>query len=94
MSEPAWVLTARKYVGLREIKGPHHNPEILKWWKSIGAPFADDETPWCGAFVGGVLRETGIPTVAGAAAARNHLNMKVKLDKPAVGAIVVARQSG
>jgi uncharacterized protein (TIGR02594 family) len=89
MADPAWITTARQYLGLREIKGPHHNPHILKWWKNIGTPFQDDETPWCGAFVGGVLSETGIKPVAGGASAVAWLKMKVKLDKPAYGCVVV-----
>lgn len=89
MSDPSWITTAKKYLGQAEIKGPHHNPHILKWWKDIGAPFKDDETPWCGAYVGGVLSEVGIKPVAGGASARAWLKMPVKLDKPAVGSVVV-----
>lgn len=88
-ADPAWLAQARKYLGQKERKGPHHNPHILKWWKNIGAPFNDDETPWCGAFVGGVLAETGIKPVIGGASARAWLKLPVKIDKPAVGAVVV-----
>lgn len=89
MQDTAWIAQAKKYLGQKEIKGPHHNPHILKWWKDIGAPFKDDETPWCGAYVGGVLAEVGIKPVSGGASARSWLKMPVKLDKPAVGAVVV-----
>lgn len=89
MQDPAWITTAKKYLGQSEIKGPHHNSHILAWWKDIGAPFKDDETPWCGAFVGGVLSETGIRPPPGGASARAYLKMPVKLDKPAVGCVVV-----
>lgn len=89
MGDPAWIATARKYLGQNEVIGPHHNPHILKWWKNIGAPFKDDETPWCGAFVGGVLSEVGIKPVNGGASARAWLKMKVKLDRPALGAVVI-----
>lgn len=89
IGDPAWLSIARKYVGLAEIHGPHHNPHILQFWHDIGSPIHDDETPWCGAFVGGVLSETGIKPVAGAAAARNWLGFGVRLGKPAYGAIVV-----
>lgn len=89
MQDPAWIVQAKTYLGQKEIKGPHHNAHILKWWKDIGAPFKDDETPWCGAFVGGVLSEVGIKPVKGGASARAWRNMKVKLDKPAVGCVVV-----
>lgn len=89
MNDPAWIAAAKAYLGLKEVKGPHHNAHILKWWKDIGAHFKDDETPWCGAFIGGVLSEVGIKPVAGGASARNWLKLPVKLDKPAVGCIVV-----
>lgn len=89
MKDPAWIAAARRYLGQRETKGPHHNPHILKWWKNIGAPFKDDETPWCGAFVGGVLAETGIKPVSGGASARNWQKLPVKLDKPAYGCVVI-----
>lgn len=87
--DPNWITIARKYVGLAEVKGPHHNPQILKWWKDIGAPFTDDETAWCGAFVGGVLVEAGLQPVSGGASAQAWLKLPVSLDKPAYGAVVV-----
>jgi len=87
--DPEWLKVARSYIGLHETRGPQNNPRIVKWWKDIGAPFDDDETPWCGGFVGGCLAEAGITPVAGGAAARHWLNLPVKLDKPAYGAVVV-----
>lgn len=89
LNQPAWMTIAQGYLGQAEKKGPQHNAHVLKWWKDIGAPFADDETPWCGAFVGGVLVEAGIKPVAGGASARAWLKMPVKLDKPAVGCVVI-----
>ncbi len=89
MTEPRWLMLARAYIGVREIKGPRHEPQILKWWTAIRAPFRDDETPWCGAFVGGVLEEARLPIVAGGAAARNWLKLPITLNKAAVGAVVV-----
>lgn len=89
MNDTAWIAVARTYLGQKETKGPHHNPHILKWWKNIGAPFEDDETPWCGAFVGGVLSEVGIKPVKGGASARSWLRLPVKLDRPAVGSVVI-----
>lgn len=88
-SDPVWLANACKYLGESEVKGPHHNPHIIEWWKDIGAPIKDDETPWCGAFVGGNLSEVGIKPPQGGAMARNYLRMPVTLDKPAYGAVVV-----
>lgn len=86
---PRWLDRARSYLGMREIPGAAHNPVIIRWWERIKAPFRDDETPWCGAFVGGVLAEEGLPIVPGPAGARNWLKLGVPLDRPAVGCVVV-----
>lgn len=83
---PRWLDHARKYIGLTEISGKSHNSKIVEWWNGL---FRDDETPWCGAFVGGVLRECGMPVVKGFAGARNWLKHGVELNKPAYGSIVV-----
>jgi uncharacterized protein (TIGR02594 family) len=97
MNDPKWVALARGYIGLREIVGRRHHPKVLEWWRLIGAPwFEDDETPWCGAFVGGVLVEAGIspPAKGAGASARAWLNFGVKLDRPAYGCIVVFERGG
>jgi uncharacterized protein (TIGR02594 family) len=95
---PAWLDIAKKYLGEAEIKGPHHNPDILRWFKDIGAPFKDDETAWCGAFVGGVLTEAHRPIVIGGASARAWEKLAVHLSKPAVGCVAIrwrkSRNSG
>lgn len=89
IEDPEWITRAKSYLGMTEIHGPHHNPKILEWWKKLGQPFKDDETAWCGAFVGGVLAESGRTVVQGPAGARSWLKLPVKLDKPAVGAVVI-----
>lgn len=88
MSEPRWLTRASAYIGTREIPGKAHNPKILTWWERIKAPFRDDETAWCAAFVGGVLEEEGIRS-SRSAAARSYLKWGVRLKAPAVGAVVV-----
>lgn len=87
--EPAWLAEARNYLGMREIRGPHHNPRILKLWKDAGVPIGNDEVAWCGAFVGGVLAEVGIHPPATPGGARSYLNLPVTIDKPAYGCIVI-----
>ena len=93
----SWIDAGSRYIGLAEIKGGKHNPKILEWWKLIGASwFKDDETPWCGAFVGGVLAENGFNVLPGGkgASARAWNDYGVKLDKPAVGCIVIFSRDG
>ncbi|BCH20164.1 TIGR02594 family protein [Mesorhizobium sp. L-2-11] len=89
MTGPVWLDRARTYVGLKEIPGPKSSPVIVRWWEAIKAPFREDLTPWCGAFVGGVLAECGMQVAKNGSAARSWLNHGVPLDRPAVGAIVV-----
>lgn len=88
MTQPRWLIEAKKHLGQKEIAGRKHNPLILRWWALIRAPFTDDETPWCAGFVGGILESVGIKS-SRSAAARSYQSWGVKLDKPAVGAIVV-----
>lgn len=90
--EPHWMPVARSYLGLREIPGPRHESRIVSMWKAIGATwFNDDETPWCGAFVGAVLKESGfaILPAGDAPRARAWMTWGRKLIGPAVGAVVV-----
>lgn len=89
MSELAWIARARSYLGLREVPGPKHSPIIVRWLEKLKAPFRDDETAWCGSFVGGVLEESGLGSVKNPWGARQWLNFGKKLDKPAYGCIVV-----
>lgn len=89
MSDPVWLSTAKKYIGLKEIPGPKSNPIIVKWWEAIKAPFRDDLTSWCGGFVGGIMAESGLPVVKGAPAARSWLNYGKPLAKPVLGCIVI-----
>jgi uncharacterized protein (TIGR02594 family) len=88
---PKWLQTAYKYVGLKEIPGVRDNPQIVAWWDDIGAGwFDDDETPWCGAFVGGTLLEAGYDILPGdqAPRARAWERWGQSLGGPAVGAVV------
>lgn len=93
MSEPRWLIRARSYIGTKEIPGRENNPTILKWWKEIRSQFLDDETPWCAAFVGGVLEESGIKSTR-SGMARSYENWGVPLKYPATGAVVTFSRKG
>lgn len=104
MNELKWVAEARKHIGTKEIKGVKHNPVILGLWKSAfdatnqatPAVFKNDETAWCGGFVGGVLAKSGlgqhIPNSF--AMARSWLNAGTKLNNAAYGCVVVFSRNG
>lgn len=89
--EPRWLVEARRYLGEREIAGSRHNPTIVAFWQEVGAGwFKDDETPWCGGFVGAVLKRAGISILSAGEAprARAWERWGRGLDGPAVGAVV------
>lgn len=87
LAGPPWLVLARSLDGEAEIPGARHNPRILRWWQAIGQAFRDDETPWCAAFVGGVLEECGIRS-SKSAAARSYLKWGRQVH-PCPGAIAV-----
>lgn len=94
MTDPAWLAEARKNIGTREIKGQVHEPKILAWWKVIRrGGIKDDETPWCAAFVGGMLEAVGIIS-SRFEAAKSYMSWGVPLQEPAIGCIVVLGREG
>lgn len=61
-TEPVWMREARRYIGITEIPGSKSNPVIMGWAKKLGGWIAswyeDDDTPWCGLFIGNVIAAT------------------------------------
>jgi uncharacterized protein (TIGR02594 family) len=96
MSSTPWLDHFLTYNGVKEIKGPHHNPKIIELidradGKDDGKQLQgikDDETPYCASALCGSLEESGIQSPR-SAWARSFLKWGVKLSGPAVGAIVV-----
>jgi len=86
---PVWLRVASTYIGASEIAGSKHNPLIVNMFARIFSPwFADDETPWCAAFVGSVLEECGISSTR-SARARSYDSYGVDINEPCLGAIGV-----
>jgi uncharacterized protein (TIGR02594 family) len=94
MTEPFWMAAARKYLGVAEIPGKRHNPTIVRWLRELRGWWSDDEQPWCGTFVGAVLREAGLPIARHWYRARDWLNWGVPIHKPAPGCVVVYERGG
>lgn len=69
----ALIDLAVKEIGVKEWKDGE-NPVILAYFKDAGHPqIVDDETAWCAAFVGAMLKRLGLkPT--GSLLARSYLN--------------------
>lgn len=102
MSELAWIAEARKYVGLKEVKGIGNNPIILSWLDAFGnfskedkAWWSDDSTPWCGVFLGYILGVSDRFVVKNwFRALAWESPMMTKLSAPAYGCIVTFNRKG
>ncbi len=91
-TDPQWLAKARELVGLKEIVGSRHEAKILQFFAEAGHPgIKDDETAWCAAFVGAMLRRGGYSS-SGALNARSYLNYGAPLTIPRVGCIAVFRR--
>ena len=91
-TEPAWLVEARKFLGTKEIAGPRDNPVIVDFFKDVGQAWVqDDETAWCAAFVGAMLKKAGIAGT-GKLNARSYLDWGKHLDEPVPGCVVVFKR--
>lgn len=74
MSDLAWLKWARERVGIMEEPGKDNNPTVVKWFKQAKASWTPDadSVPWCAAFVGAALEETGYKG-SGSLMARSYL---------------------
>jgi len=85
----ALVLEMMKVYGLKEIAGPGHNAEIVKFFKEIGFDWVkDDETAWCSAALNYFCKKLGFER-SGKLDARSWLKVGTKVDKPKFGDVVV-----
>lgn len=85
---------AKSLIGISEIKGAKHHPEILQFWRDIKrGGIKDDETPWCAAFVGACLERAGIKS-SRFESAKSYLEWGEKLSAPAAGCVVVFTRTG
>ena len=92
--EPAWLATARTFIGTSEIKGRKHNPTIVEFLTQSGmkAKGRDtDEAAWCAAFVLHCLRSTRekVDYPAKPHRARSWETYGTPLAERKVGAVVV-----
>lgn len=60
---PCMLLEALKHYGTLEHVGKGSEPNILSWAKEVGVSgwYTDDDIPWCGLFIGVVVKRCGYP---------------------------------
>lgn len=97
MSEPLWIDWAREQIGVTEFAGEADNPKVVQYFRAaglLGAPFLDDETPWCAAFVGAALAYAGhVGTKSAAARSYESWAGGHKLGGPVLGCVCVLERS-
>ncbi|MDQ9009049.1 TIGR02594 family protein [Acinetobacter gerneri] len=94
-SDLAWMVEAKKHLGLKEnTSKTAHNPTILKWLKTLGAWWQEDETPWCGTFVAWCLKTAGVAYPKHWYRALDYVNYGSKLAKPAYGCVAIKTRNG
>ena len=91
-----WMAIAETYLGISEIKGAKHNPDVVEMFALSGfSGVKDDETPWCAAFVGAVLHLAGLGRRDGInLAARSFESYGVGLPEPLYGCVGVKKRAG
>lgn len=87
-----WLDKALGFLGTKEIPGPKHNPLIVDWAQKVSkGQIEDDETAWCGTFVGAMMIESGLQSKlpSNPLGARSYLELKTPLSAPAQGCIAI-----
>ena len=89
MDQPAWLAAAWAEFGVREIPGKENSSEILRYFREAGdIKVESEETPWCAAFAGAMLKRAGCQGT-GSLMARSYLDWGTGLDEPRFGALAV-----
>lgn len=57
---PVWMLHAGQQLGVSEVLGNRHNPQILEYGKATSLKPSSDEVPWCSTFVNWCLMRAGV----------------------------------
>lgn len=90
---PAHMRLAIAELGVKEIVGPKHNARVVKYFADAGnAGIKNDEVPWCGAFVGAILKRAGLDNEVPVSLrlwARGYLRLGKALNTPVYGCVAV-----
>ncbi|MGL4395566.1 MAG: TIGR02594 family protein [Hyphomicrobium sp.] len=89
MTQPAWLAAAWAEFGVREGRSAANTARVVGYYKDAGhGRVANDDVPWCAAFVGAMLARCAIaPT--GSLMARSYAGWGRALAAPQLGAICV-----
>lgn len=93
-TNPRWVEAAKKDIGLTEIKGQQTAPRIAQWLASLGAWWANDETPWCGTAMAAWMTACSIAPPKAWYRAKAWIDWGAALSGPTQGCVVVFTRTG
>ena len=88
-----YIAIATAELGVKEWR-VGSNPEVDKYHNAVGLNGYHDETPWCGSFVGYVLKEAGYTLGRYPYRALDWLSWGQKAFSPVYGAIAVKKRKG
>lgn len=94
---PVMMLIARGFIGTREKIGPENNPTIMGWANYLNVPYAGDDVPWCGLFMGYVAAMSNKALPKGPLVrASTWLNFgkPVGKDGPKLGDVLIFHRNG
>lgn len=89
-SEMPWLQTAYSQIGIKEILGLRHNPQIILYHQATSLKATTDEVPWCSAFVCWVMMKSGVQST-NSAAARSWLDWGRQVIDPYPGCVVILK---
>ncbi len=92
-----WVDIAKQEVGIKEIKGSRHTQAILDYHKAVDLDNyvkLTDEVPWCGSFIGWVMKQVGYTPPKLAFRALNWAGWGTGIAEPIYGSIAVKARKG
>lgn len=100
MTEPHWIIFARRFLGRAETPGPESSDWLRELWYKLKAgwlwiKYGDDSAlPWCGLFVASVMEESGYTLPKDWFRAKSWLDWGSPVEIPVVGCIVVFERKG
>lgn len=89
MDQPPWLAAAWAAFGVSEAPGSANANDVLAYYSEAGhGEIKDDSVPWCAAFLGAMLKRSGI-TGTGSLLARSYLTWGEAADTARAGAVAV-----
>jgi len=93
---PKILVEAVKMLGTKEVVGPVHNPEILRWAEVVGLKnvYKQDEIPWCGLAMAYAAHMAGTTVVVNPLWALNWAKYGTEVKEPMLGDILTFKRDG